>query len=62
MLVGIFEPNAKPAFKDSGRVPDNFSFGEFPDDFDHFEPYLEKSFHRLTNVRKRRYKKIFFRT
>ena len=21
MLVGIFEPNAKPAFKDSGRVP-----------------------------------------
>ncbi len=47
MLVGIFEPNAKPAFKDNGRVPDNFSFGEFPDDFDHFEPYLEKSFHRL---------------
>ena len=47
MLVGIFEPNAKPAFKDSGRVPDDFSFGEFPDDFDHFEPYLEKSFHRL---------------
>ncbi len=47
MLVGIFEPNAKPAFKNSGRVPNDFSFGEFPDDFDHFEPYLEKSFHRL---------------
>ncbi len=47
MLVGIFEPNAKPAFKDSGKVPDDFSFGEFPDDFDHFEPYLKKSFHRL---------------
>ncbi|WP_440927892.1 GcvT family protein [Candidatus Pelagibacter sp.] len=47
MLVGIFEPNAKPAFKDSGRVPDDFSFGEFPDDFDHFELYLEKSFLRL---------------
>ena len=47
MLVGIFEPNAKPAFKEQGRVPDNFSFGEFPDDFDHFEPYLEKSFKRL---------------
>ena len=28
MLVGIFEPNAKPAFKDSGIVPDNFSFLE----------------------------------
>ncbi len=57
MLVGIFEPNAKPAFKNSGRVPDDFSFGEFPDDFDHFEPYLEKSFHRLpmletTGIRK----------
>jgi glycine cleavage system aminomethyltransferase T/glycine/D-amino acid oxidase-like deaminating enzyme len=47
MLVGIFEPNAKPAFKDKGVVPENFSFGEFPDDFDHFEPYLEKSFKRL---------------
>ena len=47
MLVGIFEPNAKPAFKEKGRVPENFSYGEFPDDFDHFEPYLEKSFQRL---------------
>ena len=33
MLVGIFEPNAKPAFKDTGIVPENFSFGELPDDF-----------------------------
>ncbi len=47
MLVGIFEPNAKPAFKDKGVVPEDFSFGEFPDDFDHFELYLEKSFKRL---------------
>ena len=47
MLVGIFEPNAKPAFKDKGVVPEDFSFGEFPDDFDHFEPYLKKSFQRL---------------
>ena len=47
MLVGIFEPGAKNAFKDKGIVPNDFSFGEFPDDFDHFEPYLEKSFKRL---------------
>ena len=47
MLVGIFEPNAMPAFKDKGIVPNDFSFGEFPDNFDHFEPYLEKSFQRL---------------
>ncbi len=57
MLVGIFEPDAKNAFKDKGIVPNDFSFGEFPDDFDHFEPYLEKSFKRLpmlenTGVRK----------
>ena len=59
MLVGIFEPNAKPAFKDSGRVPDNFSFGEFPDDFDHFEPYLEKSFHRLPMLETAGVRKFF---
>ena len=47
ILVGIFEPGAKNAFKDKGIVPNDFSFGEFPDDFDHFEPYLEKSFNRL---------------
>ena len=57
MLVGIFEPFAKNAFKDKGIVPNDFSFGEFPDDFDHFEPYLEKSFKRLpmleiTGIRK----------
>ena len=59
MLVGIFEPNAKPAFKDSGRVPDDFSFGEFPDDFDHFEPYLEKSFHRLPMLENAGIRKFF---
>jgi 4-methylaminobutanoate oxidase (formaldehyde-forming) len=57
MLVGIFEPDAKNAFKEKGIVPNDFSFGEFPDDFDHFEPYLEKSFKRLpilenTGIRK----------
>ncbi len=59
MLVGIFEPNAKPAFKNSGRVPDDFSFGEFPDDFDHFEPYLEKSFHRLPMLENAGIRKFF---
>jgi len=59
MLVGIFEPNAKPAFKNSARVPDDFSFGEFPDDFDHFEPYLEKSFHRLPMLENAGIRKFF---
>ena len=29
LMIGIFEPNAKNAFKKKGKVPDNFSFGEF---------------------------------
>jgi len=59
MLVGIFEPNAKPAFKDKGLVPNDFSFGEFPDDFDHFEPYLEKSIHRLPLLENAGIRKFF---
>ncbi len=59
MLVGIFEPNAKPAFIESGKVPNDFSFGEFPDDFDHFEPYLEKSFHRLPMLETAGIRKFF---
>ena len=59
MLVGIFEPNAKNAFKEKGKVPNDFSFGEFPDDFDHFEPYLEKSFHRLPMLKNTGVRKFF---
>ena len=59
ILVGIFEPNAKPAFKETGRVPEDFSFGEFPDDFDHFEPYLKKSFHRLPMLKNAGVRKFF---
>jgi len=59
MLVGIFEPNAKPAFKEKGIVPEDFSFGEFPDDFDHFEPYLEKAFQRLPMLETAGIRKFF---
>ncbi|MDB4613457.1 FAD-dependent oxidoreductase [Candidatus Pelagibacter sp.] len=59
MLVGIFEPSAKNAFKEEGIVPNNFSFGEFPDDFDHFEPYLEKSFKRLPILKNTGIRKFF---
>ena len=59
MLVGIFEPSAKNAFKEKGIVPNDFSFGEFPDDFDHFEPYLEKSFKRLPILENAGIRKFF---
>ncbi len=55
----FFEPNAKPAFKEKGIVPNDFSFGELPEDFDHFEPYLMKSFHRLPILEKAGIRKFF---
>ncbi len=45
LLVGAFEPIAKP-WGMSG-IPDNFEFDQLPEDFDHFEPILEKAIHRI---------------
>ena len=47
LLVGIFEGKSIPAFSKTNKVPNDFSFGEFPENFDHFEPYLEASFKRV---------------
>ena len=47
LLIGIFEGKSIPAFNDSNDVPEDFSFGEFPENFDHFEPYLQKSIKRF---------------
>ena len=41
MLIGIFEGKSIPAFNKTNRVPEDFSYGEFPENFEHFEPYLE---------------------
>ena len=49
-LVGIFEPNAKPAFTKTKKVPNDFSFAELPEDFDHFEPYLMHAIKRIPNL------------
>ena len=59
LLVGIFEPNAKPAFMDTKRVPDNFSFAELPEDFDHFEPYLKNAMGRIPMLEKTGIRKFF---
>ena len=43
LLVGIFEGKSIPAFdRILSLVPEDFSFGEFPENFEHFEPYLSK--------------------
>ncbi len=47
LLIGIFEGKSIPAFNNTNKVPEDFSFSEFPENFDHFEPYLEKSMKRF---------------
>ncbi|MBY6141650.1 FAD-dependent oxidoreductase [Leisingera daeponensis] len=45
ILLGAFEPNAKPwAMK---GIPDSFEFDQLPEDFDHFEPILEAACNRM---------------
>ena len=59
LLVGVFEPNAKPAFLNNHRVPEDFSFGELPEDFDHFEPYLINAMKRIPSLEKSGIRKFF---
>ena len=47
ILVGIFEGNSIPAWDKTNIVPDNFSFGEFQENFEHFEPYLNSAIRRF---------------
>ncbi len=45
ILLGAFEPNAKPW--GMRGIPDSFEFDQLPEDFDHFEPILEAAVNRL---------------
>tara|TARA_R110002096_G_scaffold28763_16_gene87159 strand:+ start:11150 stop:13594 length:2445 start_codon:yes stop_codon:yes gene_type:complete len=45
ILLGAFEPVAKPW--GMAGIPEDFCFDQLPEDFDHFEPILEKAIHRL---------------
>ncbi|WP_439888897.1 GcvT family protein [Pseudomonas sp. MBLB4123] len=45
LLIGTFEPNAKPWGMEG--IPESFCFDELPTDFAHLEPYLESAMHRL---------------
>ncbi|MEO1796091.1 MAG: FAD-dependent oxidoreductase [Pseudomonadota bacterium] len=45
MLLGAFEPNAKPWAMDG--IPADFEFDQLPEDFDHFEPILENACNRM---------------
>jgi len=43
MLLGAFEPVSKPW----GPIPESFEFDQLAEDFDHFEPILEKAVTRM---------------
>jgi glycine cleavage system T protein len=59
MLIGIFEGKSIPAFNKTNRVPEDFSFGEFPENFEHFEPYLEASLKRVPILKNAGIRKFF---
>lgn len=45
MMLGAFEPTAKPwAMK---GIPDDFEFDQLPEDFEHFQPILEAAVSRM---------------
>ena len=45
ILLGAFEPNSKPWGMDG--IPEDFEFDSLPEDFDHFEPILERAVQRM---------------
>ncbi|MFK7902238.1 MAG: FAD-dependent oxidoreductase, partial [Nitratireductor sp.] len=45
MLLGAFEPVAKPWGMNG--IPEGFCFDQLPEDFDHFEPILEQAINRF---------------
>lgn len=45
IMLGAFEPKSKPWGMDG--IPEDFEFDSLPEDFDHFEPILEKAVGRL---------------
>ena len=45
IVLGAFEPNAKPWAVDG--IPSDFEFDQLPEDFDHFEPILEAAVNRM---------------
>ncbi len=45
ILLGAFEPVAKPWGMNG--IPESFEFDQLPEDFDHFEPILEKAVERM---------------
>ena len=48
MLVGCFEPKSKP--RPLNTIPEDFSFGQFEEDWEHFEPAMLNAMHRIPKL------------
>ena len=59
ILVGIFEGNSIPAWNKTNVVPEDFSFGEFQENFEHFEPYLNSAVKRFPVLKTAGIRKFF---
>ena len=57
LLVGAFEPSAKPW--GMGGIPDDFCFDEIAGDFEHFEPVLEDAMRRIPALQDAGIQKFF---
>ena len=59
LLLGIFEGKSIPAFDKTNKVPEDFSFGEFPENLEHFEPYLNACMRRFPVLEQTGIRKFF---
>ena len=59
IMIGIFEPNAKNAFKKKGVVPNDFSFGEFKVDEKYTKMLHSLASRRVPNIKDLKIEKYF---
>jgi 4-methylaminobutanoate oxidase (formaldehyde-forming) len=57
LLIGAFEPAAKPW--GMAGIPEDFEFGELPEDWDHFMPFLEDAMRRIPTLERVGIRKFF---
>ena len=59
LMIGIFEPEAKNAFKKTGKVPENFSFGEFKVDKNYVNMLHKLASKRIFKINELKIEKYF---
>ena len=59
LMIGIFEPKAKNAFKKTGKVPENFSFGDFKVDKSYVNMLHKLASKRIPRINELKIEKYF---